>query len=218
MTSRQHSVEAVRDEIIAATAELHTVAQAEHDEQRAHVADWLDERFAGVTDEHSLHEAAAEGLSLYRGGMGSFQDVGSAASAQVVGELYVALQRGRTLGAEAVASEPPPAAGPRTAPTGRTPRTVQATRDEIIAAIAEVRAAALWGQDEQRAHAADWLDGLFANVTDRPGLREASAQALTLYRGGMGSFQDVGYEAAGNAVDRLRVALRRGRSWFLRNS
>ncbi|MHA7209558.1 DUF6966 domain-containing protein [Arthrobacter sp. MDT1-65] len=95
-------------------------------------------------------------------------------------------------------------------------RTVEAARDEIIAATAELRAAAALGQDEQRAHVADWLDGLFANVTDRRGLREASAQGLTLYRGGMGSFHDVGYEAAGNVVDRLRVALRRGRSWSLR--
>ncbi|WP_434995106.1 hypothetical protein [Arthrobacter sp. Ld5] len=99
-----------------------------------------------------------------------------------------------------------------------TPRTVEAVRDEIIAAIAEVRAAALLGQDEQRAHTADRLDGLFANVTDRRGLREASARALSFYRGGAGSFRDVGYAAAGHAVDRLHAALRRGRSWFLRNS
>jgi hypothetical protein len=111
MTSTQRTVEAVRDEIIAAAAELRTVAQSEHDEARARVADCLDEQFAGVTDEHSLHEAAAEGLGLYRGGMGSFQDVGSSASARVVGELYVTLQRGRTLGAEPVPREPPSAAG-----------------------------------------------------------------------------------------------------------
>jgi hypothetical protein len=212
-----HSVEAVRDEIIAATAELRRVAQAEHDERSASVADWLDGRFAGVTDEHSLHEASAEALTLYRGGMGSFQDVGSAASAHVVGELCVALEHGRTLGAEPVVSDLPPAAGPKSTPMGRTPRTVQATRDEIIASIAEVRAAALWGLDEQRADAADWLDGLFVNVTNRRGLREASAQALTLYRGGMGSFQDVAYDAPTRAVNRLYAALRRGRSWFLRN-
>lgn len=218
MSSAQSTVEAVRDEIIVAVAELRAVAQSEHDERRANVADWLDDLFADVMDEHSLHEAAAEGLGMYRGGMGSFQDVGSAASAHVVGELYVALQRGRTLGAESVASEPPPSVHRRTAPRSRKPRTVQAALEEIIAAIAELRAAALLGQDEQRAHTADWLDERFANVTDRRGLREASAQALTLYRGGMGSFRDVGYEAAGNAVDRLYAALRRGRSWFLRNS
>ncbi|WP_164206972.1 hypothetical protein [[Micrococcus luteus] ATCC 49442] len=98
------------------------------------------------------------------------------------------------------------------------PRTVEAVRTEILSAIAEVRAAALLGRDEQRARTADWLDGLFAGVFDRRGLREASAQGLTLYRGGMGSFRDVGYAAAGHAVDRLHAALQRGRSWFLRNS
>jgi hypothetical protein len=98
------------------------------------------------------------------------------------------------------------------------PRTVEAVRTEIVSAIAEVRAAARLGRDEQRAHTAEWLDGLFVGVSDRRGLREASAQGLTLYRGGMGSFRDVGYATAGHAVDRLYAALRRGRSWFLRNS
>jgi hypothetical protein len=97
------------------------------------------------------------------------------------------------------------------------PHTVDAVRTEIVSAIAEVRAAARLGQDEQRAHTADWFDELFAGVFDRRGLREASAQGLTLYRGGMGSLRDVGYAAAGHAVDRLYTALRRGRSWFLRN-
>ncbi|MBG6189088.1 hypothetical protein IWX64_000008 [Arthrobacter sp. CAN_A212] len=171
-----------------------------------------------MTDEQNLHEASARGLSLYRGGMGSFQDVGSSASAHVVGELYVALQRGRPLGAEPVDGDPPFATDPTSTPMSDGPRTVQAVRDEIIAAIAEVRAAALLGQDEQRAHTADWLDRQFADVTDRRGLREASDQALTLYRGGTGSFRIVGYETARHAVDRLHAALRRGRSWFLRGS
>ncbi|MHA7284503.1 DUF6966 domain-containing protein [Arthrobacter sp. TMS2-4] len=218
MSNEQRTVGALRDEIIAATAELRTVAQAEHDEARAHVADWLDGLFAGVTEEKELQEASTKALTLYRGGMGSFQDVGTAASEHVVRGLRAALEYGRTLGAEPVASEPAPAAGPRTAPTSRIPRTVQAARDEIIAAIAELRAAAELGQDRRRVDAADWLEELFVDVVDRRGLREASTQALTLYRGGMGSFQDVGYEAAGHAVDRLRVALRRGRSCFLRNS
>ena len=39
-----------------------------------------------------------------------------------------------------------------------------------------------------------------------------------LYRGGMGSFSDVGTEASSRAVNQLRAALRRGRSWFLHNS
>ena len=201
----QRTLQAMVDKIIAAIAELRAVAQSEHDESRAHVSDWLDERFADVTDEQDLYEAATEALTLYRGGMGSFQDVGSAASAHVVRGLRAALEHGRTLGAEPVAR-------------GRAPRTVRATRDEIIAAIAELRAAALWGQDERRADVADWLDGLFVDVTDRRGLREASVQAGTLYRGGMGSFHDVGYAELDHAVARLYAALRRGRSWFLRGT
>lgn len=99
------------------------------------------------------------------------------------------------------------------------PRTVEAVRAEIVSAIVGVRAAARMGRDKQRVHTADWLDGLFASVSDRRGLREASAQGLILYRGGMGSFRDVGYAAAGHTVDRQYSALRRGRrSWFLRNS
>ncbi|MBG6189089.1 hypothetical protein IWX64_000009 [Arthrobacter sp. CAN_A212] len=39
MTSTQRIVEAVRDEIIAATAEVRAVAQSEHDEVRTQVAD-----------------------------------------------------------------------------------------------------------------------------------------------------------------------------------
>jgi hypothetical protein len=211
------TVQTVRDEIVAAIAKLRSVAMSEQDERRAEVADWLDGLFAGVTDEHALHEAAAESLTVYRGGMGSFGDTGTNASSHAVDELFVVLERGRTWAAERVTSEPAPAANPRTAPTGRTPHTVRATREEIVAAISEVGAAALLGQDEQRADAADWLDGLFAGVMNRRGLREASAQGLGLYRGGSGSFRDVGYAELDHAVRRLYVALRRGRSWFLRS-
>ena len=84
------------DKIIAAIAELRAVARSEHDERRARVADRLDELFADATDVHSLQEAAAEDVGMYSGGTGSFQDVGSPASAHVVDELYVALERGRS--------------------------------------------------------------------------------------------------------------------------
>lgn len=46
MSSKQRTVEAVRDEVIAAAAELRRVAQAEYDERLANLADWLDELFA----------------------------------------------------------------------------------------------------------------------------------------------------------------------------
>ena len=101
----------------------------------------------------------------------------------------------------------------------RKPRTVEAVRDEIISAVAEVRSVARLEQDNQRAHAADWLDEQFAGIANRRALRAAAADALgSLYRGGMGSFQDVGTEASSRAVKRLYRAVRRGRSLFLRHS
>ncbi|MBF4634665.1 hypothetical protein ITJ38_09655 [Agreia pratensis] len=95
-------------------------------------------------------------------------------------------------------------------------RTVASVRGEIVSAIAEVRAVAKTEGDKAREDASDWLDELLIDVDDRQGLREASARGLSLYRGGMGSFQDAGSAASAHAISRLRVALRRGRSWFLR--
>lgn len=96
MTGKQDSVEAVLKEILAAIDMVRTVAQSEQDKARNHAADWLDEQFSGVTDGQALCEASAEGLRLYRGGTGSFQDVGTAASADAVARLHSALKRGRT--------------------------------------------------------------------------------------------------------------------------
>lgn len=95
--------------------------------------------------------------------------------------------------------------------------TVGFIRDEILSAIAEVRAVALSETDDQRSHAADWLEEQFLGVTDSRGLRGAAAKAFTLYSG-MGSFSDVGTAQSAHAIDRLAKSLRRGRSWFLRNS
>lgn len=95
-------------------------------------------------------------------------------------------------------------------------RDYDAVKNEIVGAIAEVRAVAKSEGDGARVSASDWLEELFVEVDDRRGLREASARGLTLYRGGMGSFQDVHSAASSGAVDRLRIALRRGRSWLLR--
>ena len=101
----------------------------------------------------------------------------------------------------------------------RKPRTVEAVRDEIVAATSELRAVARSEQDKQRNHAADWLDREFIGITDRRVLRAAAGDALgSLYRGGMGSFHDVGTEASSRAVKRLYLALRRARSWFLHNA
>ena len=73
---QQHSVEAVRDEIIAAASELRGVSRAEQDMQRIKVADWLDKQFIDIADSSVLLEATRGALNLYQGGMGSFQDVG----------------------------------------------------------------------------------------------------------------------------------------------
>ncbi len=54
---QQYSVEAIRDEIIAAAEELRAAARAEQDKQRIEVADWLDEQFIDIADRGILLEA-----------------------------------------------------------------------------------------------------------------------------------------------------------------
>ena len=95
--------------------------------------------------------------------------------------------------------------------------TVESVRAEIISAIAEVRSVAHAEHDESRQTTADWLDALFADVTDARGLREGAADALSLY-GGNGSFSDVGTAESHHAITNLAAALRRGRSWMPPNS
>ncbi|MGV0108922.1 hypothetical protein [Arthrobacter sp. CP30] len=75
-----------------------------------------------------------------------------------------------------------------------------------------------WGTDGW--DAGSWPYVFFATATHRDETGTlyrygTYIEGDTYTRGGMGSFQDVGYEAAGYAVNRLRIALRRGRSWFL---
>lgn len=99
----------------------------------------------------------------------------------------------------------------------RKPSTVQAVLDDIISAIADVRAVAEAQGDESRKYTAGYLEGLFVDVTDRRSLRRAAGRALGVYSGGSGSFSDVGGPEQYRVIEQLRVALRRGRSWFLRN-
>ena len=98
MSRNQHNVEVFRDEIIAAAAELRAVARAEQDKQRIEVADWLDEQFIGISDPRDLLEATRNALTLYQGGMGSFQDVGNGASSHAVSRLRSALVSGLDAG------------------------------------------------------------------------------------------------------------------------
>ncbi|ACL38943.1 hypothetical protein Achl_0948 [Pseudarthrobacter chlorophenolicus A6] len=98
MSRNQHNVEVFRDEIIAVAAELRAVARSEQDKQRIEVADWLDEQFIGISDPRVLREATRNALTLFQGGMGSFQDVGTEASAHAVSRLRSALVRGLDTG------------------------------------------------------------------------------------------------------------------------
>lgn len=95
--------------------------------------------------------------------------------------------------------------------------TVESVRAEIISATAEARSVAQVEHDESRQTTADWLDAQFADVTDARALRASADDALSLY-GGNGSFSDVGTDESHHAITNLAVVLRRGRSWFLRNS
>ncbi|GAA3300141.1 hypothetical protein [Glutamicibacter nicotianae] len=90
--------------------------------------------------------------------------------------------------------------------------TVEKRLREIRQAISKLREAAAMDGDAQRAGVAQSLDELFGQVSTRKELRAATAQAMRLYRGGMGSFQDAGTPAMGDAVDGLRRALAKARS------
>lgn len=83
----------------------------------------------------------------------------------------------------------------------------QSHLDNVRAAIVHLRKASQADGDVQRASTADWLEALFADVTNLVELRTATGRALTLYRGGMGSFQDVGTATMAAAVDDLNSAL-----------
>lgn len=95
--------------------------------------------------------------------------------------------------------------------------TLNQTLDEIREAIATLHRAVAHDRDSQRSHTADWLDSLFADIDTPAQLREAANEALKLYRGGMGSFQDVGTAVIAQAVDGLHTALGAARPGQLRN-
>ena len=90
-------------------------------------------------------------------------------------------------------------------------KSVDAVRAEILGAVDELRTVAALGHDDARVSVAVQLADLFAGLVTALEVRAASRDALALWRGGMGSFQDVGNADAEHAVERLRRALRRGR-------
>ena len=77
-------------EISGAVEQLSRTARTEQDASRGAVACSLAAKFSGVTDRTALRVAARESLALFRGGLGSFQDVGTDA----VQRLHRALSRG----------------------------------------------------------------------------------------------------------------------------
>lgn len=81
--------------------------------------------------------------------------------------------------------------------------------EEVRDAIAQLRAAATHNNDTRRGEVADWLTSQFDCIDNPRDIRTTAANALHLYRGGMGSFQDTGTAAMDAAVNRLHVALRR---------
>jgi hypothetical protein len=94
--------------------------------------------------------------------------------------------------------------------------TVESVQGDVLAAIAHVRAITHAERDEPRLHATDWLDDLFVNIRGEQHLREAAAEALTLY-GGMASFSDTGTAESSFAVDQLGTVLRHARTWSTRD-
>ncbi|WP_426184209.1 hypothetical protein [Microbacterium sp. TWP3-1-2b2] len=80
-------------------------------------------------------------------------------------------------------------------------------------AVERLRVAARQDGDGRRADAADWLDGLFDGVESQRDLKIAVKESNLLFRGGMGSFQDVGTDAMHKAVERLRKVLRAPWLW-----
>ena len=85
-------------------------------------------------------------------------------------------------------------------------QTVEDIRNDILAAAAAVRSAALLEHDEWRVGIADRIEGMFTEVAEAADLRERAADCLRLF-GGMGSFADAGTENMADAVAKLRIPL-----------
>ena len=80
-------------EIRGAVDQLSRTAQAEQDSSRSAVARRLAASFSEVTDRGALRDAARDALTLFRGGMGSIQDVGTAQMASALERLHRALSQ-----------------------------------------------------------------------------------------------------------------------------
>ena len=83
------------DDVRRAIAQLRAACAVDGDARRASSADRLDGLFADVADVESLQQSALEALRFYRGGMGPFQDVGTATMAAAVDGLRDTLHSAR---------------------------------------------------------------------------------------------------------------------------
>ncbi|MFB4354315.1 type II CAAX endopeptidase family protein [Microbacterium sp. LS_15] len=88
-----HAVGAKIDEIRDAIARLRAAATHDDDAPRGEVADRLARRFEGIDGPADARAAARDALRLYRGGMGSFSDTGTAVMDAAVERLRRALER-----------------------------------------------------------------------------------------------------------------------------
>ena len=80
--------------------------------------------------------------------------------------------------------------------------------EEIQRAIARLSSAANHDNDPRRRRSVEQLELQFTGITNSQELRSAARDALRLYAGGIGSFQDAGTSEVGSAVTRLGEALR----------
>ncbi|WP_306231747.1 hypothetical protein [Agrococcus beijingensis] len=80
------------DDVRRAIERLRDACAADGDSRRRSTAAWLEELFVDVADADALRQGAREASLLYVGGMGSFQDVGSARVAAEVDALRLALR------------------------------------------------------------------------------------------------------------------------------
>lgn len=84
----------------------------------------------------------------------------------------------------------------------------QSRLHDVRRAVEQLRDAGAMESDARRASTAVWLEGLFADVASAEELEQSARQGLTLFSGGMGSFQDVGSATMAGAVDELASVLR----------